>query len=72
MSQWLKTQLTSCNRSAWTAEEDGRLRQVVNEHGAKNWTRIALAFNIDPSKKGRTKRQCKDHWENYLNPNTSQ
>jgi len=72
MNQWLKTQLTSINRNPWTGEEDERLRQVVNEYGTKHWARVALAFNSDFSEKGRTRKQCKDRWEHYLNSNTSQ
>jgi myb proto-oncogene protein len=30
------------NKGAWTAEEDQKLSQCIEIHGAKRWTTIAL------------------------------
>lgn len=67
MNQWSKTQLAGVDKSLWTEEEDERLRQVVKEYGTKHWTRISLIFNSSSLGLARTKKQCKEHWENTLN-----
>jgi hypothetical protein len=45
----------------WTLEEDQQLAALVEQHGI-NWKQIA------PSMPGRSNRQCRDRWINYLNP----
>lgn len=49
--------------TAWTQEEDEKLRSLVARHGCKKWTRIASNL---PSKVG---KQCRRRWQNYLNAN---
>ncbi|MDR2371807.1 MAG: hypothetical protein LBD60_01515 [Puniceicoccales bacterium] len=44
-------------------QEDARLRALVWQFGTNNWKEIA--FHIP----GRTVRQCRDRWFNYLAPN---
>jgi hypothetical protein len=46
----------------WTREEDGRLKQLVEEHGTGNWSLIGDFF-VD-----RTGRQCRGRWTNHLRP----
>lgn len=67
MRQWLKTQV-NINKSAWTAEESDKLKQLVKEYGTKHWTKVALIFNSSSLYRGRTREQCKKHWEDYLSP----
>ena len=55
-----KEKLATCNH--WTPEEDQQLLQWVQEHGAKDWTRIAE--NVP----GRDQKQCRERWHNQLNP----
>lgn len=50
----------------WTQEEDERLIEVLKEYGMKSWSRVALVFNSPVAKVGRTKKQCKERWENEL------
>ena len=48
----------------WSAEEDLRLKQAVDEVGAKNWKRISLqAFGGS-----RTDVQCLHRWQKVLKP----
>ena len=46
----------------WTQEEDEQLKQLVDEHGARNWKRIASFFDE------RTDVQCLHRWQKVLNP----
>lgn len=53
------------SRDYFTTEEDNRLIQLVEQYGAQNWSGIA---NFMP---GRSARQCRERWKNYLNPEIS-
>ena len=46
----------------FTAVEDERLRDLVGQFGARKWRRIAVFMP------GRTDRQCRDRYFNYLSP----
>lgn len=46
----------------WTQEEDEKLKQLVDEYGARNWKRIASFFD------DRTDVQCLHRWQKVLNP----
>ena len=46
----------------WTPEEDKQLLQLVQEHGAKDWRRIAE--NVP----GKDSNQCWHRWHHHLNP----
>ena len=49
-------------RRKFTQEEDTKLCQLVNQYGAKKWDQIAKMMP------GRTGRQCRDRYRNYLIP----
>ncbi|KAL9657127.1 hypothetical protein ABK040_002752 [Willaertia magna] len=49
-------------RGAWTEEEDNILRSLVEKHGAKKWSQIALELP------GRIGKQCRERWYNHLDP----
>ena len=49
-------------RRKFTEEEDRRLRELVQKKGAKKWNVIASYMP------GRTGRQCRDRYHNYLVP----
>ena len=49
-------------RQKFTKEEDDMLIKMVNIYGAKKWSRIASKIP------GRTPRQCRDRYANYLAP----
>jgi hypothetical protein len=44
----------------WTEDEDINLKDALHTHGDNNWDRIATLVQ------GRTKRQCRDRWNNSL------
>ncbi len=72
-NKWLRTQSASvrANKSSWTDEEDTLLKKIVQGYGTKHWTEVAALFNRSFSEspdKGRTRKQCRDRWLNYLNP----
>ena len=49
-------------RSAFTPEEDDRLKELVEKHGENNW------FHIASKMPKRDTRQCRERWFNYLSP----
>jgi hypothetical protein len=49
-------------RSKFTPDEDRQLRTLVEQFGEDSWSAIAEAIE------GRTPRQCKERWTNYLCP----
>lgn len=53
---------TTPRKRWWTADEDEKLRQLVEEYGAKNWKRIAGFFEE------RSDVQCLHRWQKVLNP----
>jgi hypothetical protein len=48
------------SRRKFSPEEDELLRSLVQEHGSCNWPKIASFMT------GRSVRQCKERWVNYL------
>ncbi|XP_057977201.1 transcription factor MYB3-like [Malania oleifera] len=52
------------NRGAWTAEEDRKLAEVVEVHGAKRWKAVAAKAGLN-----RCGKSCRLRWLNYLRPN---
>eukprot|EP00826_Nyctotherus_ovalis_P052847 TRINITY_DN6779_c0_g2_i2.p1 TRINITY_DN6779_c0_g2~~TRINITY_DN6779_c0_g2_i2.p1 ORF type:complete len:249 (+),score=47.18 TRINITY_DN6779_c0_g2_i2:156-902(+) len=66
MERWTLTQIAKIAEGPWTKEEDKRLITVLKEHGTKSWSRVALVFNSPVAEVGRTKKQCREHWENEL------
>lgn len=47
-------------RGRWSADEDALLKELVAEHGNKNWKRIATRLP------GRSDKQCWGRWRVYL------
>ena len=52
----------SLPKQKFTDEDDQKLRLIVQQFGTKSWTDIAAAMG------NRNPRQCKERWENYLDP----
>ncbi|KAI5336744.1 PREDICTED: mRNAion [Prunus dulcis] len=52
------------NKGAWTAEEDHKLAEVIEVHGAKRWKTIASKAGLN-----RCGKSCRLRWLNYLRPN---
>ena len=49
-------------KRAWTVTEDGTLRDLVEQHGAKDWNYISSQLSH------RSAKQCCERWHNYLKP----
>ena len=49
-----------CQALPWTAEDDRRLVDLVNQHGGKEWREIASGMD------GRKPRQCRERFWNHL------
>jgi hypothetical protein len=49
-------------RNLFTAKEDAHLRELVTVCGSEDWEKVA------GSMPGRTCRQCRERWFNYLSP----
>ena len=62
-SHYSETSKSRTIKKPWTLEEDERIRELVQEYGAKNWTRIAKHI---PERQG---KQCRERWYNHLDPN---
>jgi hypothetical protein len=67
-AQWLKTQNIKINKWPWLSEENELLKQIVQRLGTKDWNDVTTEFNKVSTGHMRTRKQCKDHWLNYLNP----
>ncbi|KAJ8774937.1 hypothetical protein K2173_019941 [Erythroxylum novogranatense] len=52
------------NRGAWTAEEDRKLSECIEVHGAKRWKTVAIKAGLN-----RCGKSCRLRWLNYLRPN---
>lgn len=51
-----------CPNHHFTKEEDEKIKELVDIYGTKNWSEIASHI------KGRTAKQCRDRYSNYLTP----
>ncbi|XP_065858871.1 transcription factor MYB114-like [Euphorbia lathyris] len=52
------------NKGAWTSEEDQKLAQHIEIHGAKRWKTVAMKAGLN-----RCGKSCRLRWLNYLRPN---
>ncbi|CAJ2664016.1 unnamed protein product [Trifolium pratense] len=59
----VKTKKTM-NRGAWTTEEDQKLAQCIQTHGAKKWKTVSIKSGLN-----RCGKSCRLRWLNYLRPN---
>lgn len=57
--------VTTCRRRVFTDKEDRYLAELVISRTCTNW------FDVAEKLPGRTARQCKDRWTNYLCPTNS-
>ena len=51
------------NKGPWTNKEDQLLKEWVQKNGPCNWTKCSEFI------KGRSGKQCREHWNNSLDPN---
>jgi len=62
LHRWQKVLNPDLVKGPWTAEEDEKIIQLVNELGPKQWSKIAQQLP------GRIGKQCRERWHNHLNP----
>jgi hypothetical protein len=49
-------------KSKFSPDEDARLLEIVSQTGCQDWLKVAAQL------KGRNPRQCRERWNNYVNP----
>ena len=54
-------------KKAWTETEDMALIRVVNAIGSKSWTLVSIELKRSENYH-RTGKQCRERWNNHLNP----
>ncbi|KAB2620226.1 transcription factor WER-like [Pyrus ussuriensis x Pyrus communis] len=60
----MKNTKRKVNKGAWTTEEDQKLAEAIETHGAKRWKTIASKAGLN-----RCGKSCRLRWLNYLRPN---
>ena len=50
------------SKAKFRSEDDLRLQQLVTQYGDRNWRFISSLMG------NRSPRQCRERWENYINP----
>jgi hypothetical protein len=55
-------------RRHWTRKEDEAISELINKHGMKKWSLIAKKLRDDFGVSGRSGKQCRERWRNYLDP----
>lgn len=63
LHRWQKVLNPNLVKGPWTKEEDEKIMELVNKHGAKKWSVISRSLP------GRIGKQCRERWHNHLNPN---
>ncbi len=61
--RYLHSLIPTRTKGQFSEIEDALLRSSVNQHGFKDWTKVAKQVP------GRTGSQCRDRWCDYLDPN---
>lgn len=52
-------------RRRWSPEEDEKLRSIIEQHGAGNWSRISTVHGT------RDGKQCRERWLYHIGPNVN-
>lgn len=71
MFKWLSLKKNNLADNSWVEEESLLLDQMVKKHGENNWCRVSEELflkNCLPNKIYRCPKQCREHWNCYLNP----
>lgn len=58
-----QTMAKTRNRAKWSSWEDSVVMNWVQQHGAKQWSRLARTMLMT-----RTGKQCRERWYNHLHP----
>jgi hypothetical protein len=63
--RWEKVLNPALTKGSWTREEDETIIKYVEQHGIKDWTKLA---GLLP---GRIGKQCRERWRNHLDPDVN-
>jgi hypothetical protein len=63
--------MSAVERRPWSASEDQAIKELVNTHGTRQWTKIAELLEAELLVKGRSGKQCRERWHNHLDPKVS-
>ena len=65
-----KEEASSASHRGWTELEDSTLLKLVQSRGLNSWGLIARELNslLHGEKKAKIGRQCKERWNNYVDP----
>jgi hypothetical protein len=55
-------------RRHWSQEEDNAIMKLIKQYGIKKWSLIARNLEADFGIAGRSGKQCRERWHNYLDP----
>ena len=76
--RWLFIQKLGGNKIKWTNQEDEILKQLILEHGAKDWSSISEKLNDELMKTlqgehtmvitARNGKQCRERWLTAIDP----
>ena len=64
--RWEKVINPSLIPTKWSKEEDEKIIEWVGKKGPIQWTKLSKEIP------GKSNKQCRERWNNYLNPNISQ
>ena len=56
------------SRRHWTLKEDNAISELIQKYGMKKWSLIAKRLKEDFGINGRSGKQCRERWQNYLDP----
>ena len=62
-NRWNKNLKAGLVKGPWTVQENKLLIDWVNKNGPRNWNQCCEFIH------GRSGKQCREHWNNCLNPN---
>ena len=63
LHRWQKVLRPGLVKGPWTANEDCRLVELIQQHGVRRWSFLAKQLHT-----GRLGKQCRERWYNHLDP----
>ena len=63
LHRWQKVLRPGLVKGPWTADEDCRLVELIQQHGVRRWSFLAKQLHT-----GRLGKQCRERWYNHLDP----
>ena len=63
LHRWQKVLRPGLVKGPWTADEDCRLVELIQQYGVRRWSFLATQHHT-----GRLGKQCRERWYNHLDP----